>query len=1074
MDERVVLKNGTKYEFKNEDEIVSYEISKCIGKGGSSVVYEVRCNEYEIGRLKEFYPVDINIKRDENGSLLVEESDLKSFEERKQLFENILKKRAELLEINVDIANTMPEFCQLVRGRNTSYIFQSFTNGKCYSDIYGESLEHIIKTAIGLVKALKCYHDIGYVHLDIKLENMLVINEGKNIKVQLFDYETVTSISDLKSGKIGYLPYTEQYSAPEHIKKEYNKIDIRSDVFSVGIVLFKKIMGRFPSQKNRELAHNACYDYDVNSELFDGVPLIIQKYLDNLFEHTIRVSEAFRYSDDEKFIAMLEKLLSFTQKGNRIVQKNNFYSNIEEFFGRINELKSINEVLQEKNLILLYGMGGIGKSELVRKYLTENEEQYSKIIYIEETGNSIRETINNDENLKIEGLYHFEGLSADDYFDNKVEAIHSECELAKEEKKNVIIVFDNTEFFVELVYLNKLRDAGCKIIVVSRDPWDGIAFDKKIEINRIGNKDDELSLFLSYMDVSGLDKTESEAVDKIIEHYDGHPLLLELIAKAMNSSGKLPSEMLNEINEKGIGSSGEEEIRYIENGYIKQERIENIVYSLFDSGDFSPEEIRSLQFMSLISADGIEKAETRKFIGDLKAINSLIGKGFIRLNNGKFSIHPIIKEMIEKEEKYRPQEEDLKGYKNVVFENISGSEKYALLSYKQILLYTCIGNSIDLLININDAEFYTAMGNAYQRVGQGDKANAYFKKSLDLSEQRYGENDEHVAIANMRYGQSLRKNGYYEKSKAYLDKSAEFYKLLVPLVGIGTMLPSRMPFFGGMIAGAVIGKTFGRRLFSAHTKKNGYNEVNAKSDIEINYDKSLDAAKVYNQLAKWYCEQGDCENALLYCQKAYDIAFEKAETYKRAKTKLYYIADTMAGIKYESAEYEEALNYYQESLDLKQELYSKETIYYMHSYLGVAKCKYMLNEFQEALKWIIKAMDLAEHMKGSDSIDTAKVYYIAAKIYQELGGNKEATMYYDQALQVEERILGKTNSFTLLVAVDYMYYRCVNLGITIMNDDYLEMVDKIKTKTRPHTASFQQMYKKLDKIAEMNNFDKVV
>ncbi|RGZ63573.1 hypothetical protein DW979_12560 [Eubacterium sp. AM49-13BH] len=169
--------------------------------------------------------------------------------------------------------------------------------------------------------------------------------------------------------------------------------------------------------------------------------------------------------------------------------------------------------------------------------MTENEEQYSKIIYIEETGNSIRETINNDENLKIEGLYHFEGLSADDYFDNKVEAIHSECELAKEEKKNVIIVFDNTEFFVELVYLNKLRDAGCKIIVVSRDPWDGIAFDKKIEINRIGNKDDELSLFLSYMDVSGLDKTESEAVDKIIEHYDGHPLLLELIAKAMNSSG---------------------------------------------------------------------------------------------------------------------------------------------------------------------------------------------------------------------------------------------------------------------------------------------------------------------------------------------------------------------------------------------------------------------------------------------------------------------------------------------------------------------------------------------------------
>jgi serine/threonine protein kinase len=87
--------------------------------------------------------------------------------------EKILEKRERLLSLNAEIAITMPEFCQLLKGRNTSYVFQSFTRGICYSDVHSEKIEDIIETAIGLTSSLKFYHDIGYVHLDVKPENML-------------------------------------------------------------------------------------------------------------------------------------------------------------------------------------------------------------------------------------------------------------------------------------------------------------------------------------------------------------------------------------------------------------------------------------------------------------------------------------------------------------------------------------------------------------------------------------------------------------------------------------------------------------------------------------------------------------------------------------------------------------------------------------------------------------------------------------------------------------------------------------------------------------------------------------
>lgn len=198
MNNRSVLKQGYKLRLESENGDSSFfEVDLCIGCGGNSIVYEVHQGETEIGRLKEFYPDIPGIYRDPDENIAIDkletESGKQDFSLRKKEFEALTEKRMELRNINTNISATMPEYCQLLRGKNTLYFFQSYTNGQCYANIHSETMEDVIHTAISLVNAVKCYHDAGYVHLDLKPENMLVNWQGKkNVRVQLFDYETVT------------------------------------------------------------------------------------------------------------------------------------------------------------------------------------------------------------------------------------------------------------------------------------------------------------------------------------------------------------------------------------------------------------------------------------------------------------------------------------------------------------------------------------------------------------------------------------------------------------------------------------------------------------------------------------------------------------------------------------------------------------------------------------------------------------------------------------------------------------------------------------------------------------------
>jgi CHASE2 domain-containing sensor protein/tRNA A-37 threonylcarbamoyl transferase component Bud32 len=126
-----------------------------------------------------------------------------------------------------------------------AYIAMEFLNGEDLSEHTRiETLLPIRETLSILAKAseaLDYAHSKGIVHRDIKPANIMRIKETNEIKVADFGIARITSSSKTKTGVVLGTP---SYMSPEQIAGK--KVDGRSDIFSLGVVLFEMLTGQKP------------------------------------------------------------------------------------------------------------------------------------------------------------------------------------------------------------------------------------------------------------------------------------------------------------------------------------------------------------------------------------------------------------------------------------------------------------------------------------------------------------------------------------------------------------------------------------------------------------------------------------------------------------------------------------------------------------------------------------------------------------------------------------------------------------------------------------------------------------
>ena len=174
--------------------------------------------------------------------------------------------------------------------------------GKSIADGVRYNLENILDGIIRITNGVKSCHESSILHLDLKLFN--IFYDENDIYVGDFDgsclLENMTYVSNYKT-------YSLLYASPE-VFEEKNKVDIRSDIYSIGIIMYEWITGNVPFMD------------EIKEITYENVLEIIHRRKTNAFKVLnipISLYEIIKkccYADSSKRYSCCDELLSDLQK----------------------------------------------------------------------------------------------------------------------------------------------------------------------------------------------------------------------------------------------------------------------------------------------------------------------------------------------------------------------------------------------------------------------------------------------------------------------------------------------------------------------------------------------------------------------------------------------------------------------------------------------------------------------------------------------------------------------------------------------------------------------------------------
>jgi tRNA A-37 threonylcarbamoyl transferase component Bud32 len=222
--------------------IKHYQVEALLGQGGMGVVYRAR--DTRLGRVVALKVLPPDLTRDEaRKARFLQEARAASAVNHPAI--------AQVYDVDEGPSGLFIVM-ELVEGRTVRALIQARE-----LDLLG-SLEIAAQVASGLQKA----HEAGIVHRDIKPENVAVTPEGH---AKILDFglakilepsgettaDELSHMETLAKTQSGMVLGTLRYMSPEQARGQ--TIDHRSDIFSLGVVLYEMVTGQLPFSGNTAL-----------------------------------------------------------------------------------------------------------------------------------------------------------------------------------------------------------------------------------------------------------------------------------------------------------------------------------------------------------------------------------------------------------------------------------------------------------------------------------------------------------------------------------------------------------------------------------------------------------------------------------------------------------------------------------------------------------------------------------------------------------------------------------------------------------------------------------------------------
>ncbi len=165
-------------------------------------------------------------------------------------------------------------------------------------------LDDLVDIAIQVAEGLHAAHEKKIVHRDIKSSNIMVVTKGQ---VKIMDFGLAKKAGRTVLTKVGATVGTVPYMSPEQARGEV--IDHRTDIWSLGVVLYEMVSGRLPFKSD----YDEATVYSILNEnpqpitsLRSGIPLELERILSKC----LTKNAADRYQHVDELIVDLRRVKS--------------------------------------------------------------------------------------------------------------------------------------------------------------------------------------------------------------------------------------------------------------------------------------------------------------------------------------------------------------------------------------------------------------------------------------------------------------------------------------------------------------------------------------------------------------------------------------------------------------------------------------------------------------------------------------------------------------------------------------------------------------------------------------------
>lgn len=595
-----------------------YTTDAIIGLGANCIVYDAHYldslgNKKPV-KLKECYPIAANVTRNKNVLIWKDGSEKESayarFEQSYQI--------ASQMQNSDTTRSTAVYSLDLFEYNNTKYVAMIPENGISYDKDTSENIEDIIRTALALTNTVGRYHQIGYLHLDVKPSNFIATADhtGKGKNIALFDFDTLIPIDNITDKLIHSVSYSKGWAAPEQMQQQIGKLCPATDLFSIGAVLFERVMRR--QVENSDMSPFAEWEYDNRFDVKSVNPKV-KRLLTDIFHKTLASNVKKRYQSADELSTALKELLNVVAGGKPYIISS-FPVSTCHFVGRSDEIKELHKAVTEANKVFITGCGGIGKSELAKQYKALYADKYDATVFLRYTG-SIAEALRS---IAIKGINI-----------DKLNAIEELCD------SRTLLVLDNFDVAPdEEVDLDRLLSLGCKTIITTRtdfsDAYPNIPLIRIKEMAR-----SELRIIFETESSRTLSNEEYMKLMPIFRMGEQCTFYLVMLAKLLKSGDYSLEELCDKVSSGLSALDDTEDILNTKDGIRIKQTVARAMSELFKLTRLTPNQYEMLLIIYHLGCLNLSKKQIKEIatidntvpvIKRMNALNELIERGFVDYN----------------------------------------------------------------------------------------------------------------------------------------------------------------------------------------------------------------------------------------------------------------------------------------------------------------------------------------------------------------------------------------------------------------------------------------------------------